>query len=90
MEKKHLDLLVIRNNNTLKSTVYRKNTHSEVCLHWSSFMPSTWKHSILHSLITRAYKIFSTKEYLQEELLKTKHEFTQTGGYPKRVFEKNQ
>ena len=82
-KKKHLDILIIRNNSTLKTTVYRKKTHNGVYLHWKSFMPSTWKHRALHSLITRAYTICSTKEYLQAELLKTKHEFIQTNGYTK-------
>ena len=90
MEKKHLDILIIRNNNTLKTTAYRKKTHDGVYLHWKSSMSSTWKHRTLHSLIKRAYKICSTNEYLKAELLKTKHEFTQTDGYPNRVFEKNQ
>ena len=90
MENKHLDILVIRNNNTLKTTVYRKNTHNGVYLHWNYFMPSTWKHATLHSLITRSYTICSTEEDLQAELLKIKPEFTKTGGYPRRVFEKNQ
>ena len=90
MEKKHLDILIIRKNNALKTTVYRKKTHNGVYLHWKSFMSSTWKQRTLHSLITRAYTICSTNEYPQAELLKTKHEFTQTDGYPNRVFEKNQ
>ena len=51
-------------------------------------MPLTWKHSTLCSLITRAYRIYSTQEYLEAELLKIKHEFTQIKGYLKRVFEK--
>ena len=28
-----LDVLIIRNNNTLKTTLYRKKTHNGVCLH---------------------------------------------------------
>ena len=84
MEKKYLDILIIRNNNTLETTVYRKKTLNGVYLHWKSFMSSTWKHRTLHSLIKRAYTICSTNEYLQAELLKTKHEFTQTDGYPNR------
>ena len=90
MEKKHLDMLIVRNNNSLKTTVYRKKAHNGVYLYWKSFMLSTWEHSTLYSLITRAYTICSTKEQLQAELLKTKHEFTQTNGYTNQVFEKNQ
>ena len=83
-----LDILIIRNNNTLKTAVYRKKTHNRVYLHWKYFVPPTWKCSTLLSIITRAYKICSIQEYLEAELLKIKHEFTQINGYPKWVFDK--
>ena len=63
--------LIIRNNNTLKTSLYRKKTHNGVYLHWKSFAPPTWKRSTLRSIITRAYRTCST-----QELLKIKHEFT--------------
>ena len=83
-----LDVLIIRNNNTLKTTVYRKKTHNGVYLYWKFFAPPTWKRSTLRSIITRAYRIFSTQKYLEAELIKLKHEFTQINGYPKWVFDK--
>ena len=51
-------------------------------------MPLTWKRSTLCSIITRAHRICSTQKYLEAELLKIKHEFTQINGYPKRMFDK--
>ena len=42
----------------------------------------------MQSIITRAYRIWSTQEYLEAELLRIKHEFTQINGYPKWVFDK--
>ena len=78
-----LDVLIIRNNNTLKATVYRKKTHNGVYLHSKSFAPLTWKRSTLRSIIARAYRICSTQKYLEAELIKIKHEFTQINGYPK-------
>ena len=36
--------LIIRNKITLKTTVYRKQTHNRVYLHWKSIVPLTWKH----------------------------------------------
>ena len=83
-----LDALIIRNNNTFKTTVYRKKKHNGVYLHWKSFAAPTWKRSTLSSKITRAYRICSTQDYLEAELLKIKHEFTQINGYPKWVLEK--
>ena len=40
-----LDILIIRNNNTLKTTVFINKTHN--CLHWKSFEPPTWKCSTI-------------------------------------------
>ena len=39
-----LDVLIIKNKNTLKTTVYRKKTHNRVYLHWKSIVPLTWEH----------------------------------------------
>ena len=63
-------------------------THNRVYIHWKFFAPPIWKLSTLHSIITRAYRICSTQEYLEVELLKIKHGFTQINGYPKWVFAK--
>ena len=81
-----LDVLIIRNNNTFKKTVYRKKTHNGVCLHWERFVPLTWTRSTLLSTIIRAYRICPTQEYLEPELLKTKYEFTQISGFPNWLF----
>ena len=42
-----LYVLIIKNNNTLKTTVCRKTTYNRVYFHWKSFAPPTWKRSIL-------------------------------------------
>ena len=43
-----LDLMLIRTNDTLKTTTYRKTTHNGVHLHWNSFAPRTWKRGTVH------------------------------------------
>ena len=68
--------------------MYKKKTHNRIYLHWKSFAPPTWKSDTLRSIITRTYRICSTQEYLEAELLKIKHEFTQINGYPKWMFDK--
>ena len=78
-----LEVLIIRNNNTLKTIVYRKKTNNRVYLHWKSFAPPTCKCSTLRSIITRVYRICSNQECLVAELLKIKHESTQINGYLK-------
>ena len=37
-----LDILVMRKNNTIETTVYRKQTHNDIYLHWESFTPEAW------------------------------------------------
>ena len=46
-----LDILMVGNNNFLKTTAYRKIIHNRVYLHWKSFVPPTWKCGTLHSII---------------------------------------
>ena len=79
---------VSKSLNTLKTTVYRAKTHGGVYLHWKSFAPPTLKRSSLRSIITRAHRICSTQKYLEAELIKIKHGFTQMNGYPKWAFDK--
>ena len=52
--------VLIKNNNTLKTTVYRKTTHNRV---YSTDL------SHITLIITRAYRTCSIQEYLQAELL---------------------
>ena len=63
-----LNVLLIRKNGTLETTIYIKCTNNGVYLHWDSFAPKNWKHTTLRSVLTRAYKICSTNELLDEEL----------------------
>ena len=38
-----LDVLFIRNGTNLDPTVYRKDTHNDLFLHWDAFAPVSWK-----------------------------------------------
>ena len=38
-----LDVLIMRKNNTIETTVYRKQTHNDFYLHWDSFTSEAWK-----------------------------------------------
>ena len=51
-----LDVLLIRKNDTLETTIYRKSTNNGVYLQWNSFAPKNWKRSTLRSNFVRAYK----------------------------------
>ena len=82
-----LDVILIRTNGTMETTLYRKSIHNGVYLHWNSFAPRTWKRGILRTILIRAYKIFLTKKPLQNELKQIEEEFIKINGYPKWLFD---
>ena len=82
-----LDVMLIRTNDTLQTTIYRKSTHNGVYLHWNSFALRTWKRGKLLTILIRAYKICSTEELLKNELKEIDEEFININGYPKWVFD---
>ena len=63
-----MDVLLIRNKDTIETTIYRKATNSDIYLNWKSFSPCSWKRDTLKTIIRRAYLICLTTDYLQEEL----------------------
>ena len=78
-----LDVLLMRCNNKLETTVFRKETNNDIYLHWRSFAPMTWKKDILRTLIRRAYTVCSNDNLLQEKLHHIETYFTEFNGYPK-------
>ena len=82
-----LDVMLIRMNDTLQTTIYRKSTHNGLYLHWNSFAPRTWKRGTLGTILIRAYEICSSKELLQNELIQIEEEFIKINAYPKWVFD---
>ena len=82
--------MLIRTNNNLQTTIYRKSTHNGVYLHWNSFAPRTWKRGILRTILIGAYKIHSTKNLLQIELKQIEEEFIKVNSYPKWLNEVNE
>ena len=46
-----LDVTLIRTNDTLQITIYRKSTHNGVYLHWNSFAPRTRKCGTLRTIL---------------------------------------
>ena len=79
--------MLIRTNDTLETTIYRKSTHNCVYFYWNSFAPRTLKRGTLRTFSIRAYKICSTEELLQNKLKKIEEEFININGYPKWVFD---
>ena len=77
-----LDVKLIRKEQHVDTTVYRKPTTSNIYLHWHSFAPKSWKISTLKSMILRAYKICSNDVYRNQELKNISEIFTTINGYP--------
>ena len=75
-----MDVLLIRKNDTLETTIYRKRFNNGVYLQWDSCAPKNWKRSTLCLILARAYKVCSTKELLHKE-----REFIEINRYPKWI-----
>jgi len=80
-----LDVLLIRNVESIDLAVFRKETNTDLYINWNAFAPETWKISTLKMLIRRAYRI-STKDYLLEmELDHIRSTFTNINNFPTKV-----
>ena len=68
-----LDVLLIRQADSINLTVFKKETITALYINWNAFVPETWKISTLKMLVKRAYRI-CTKDFrwnltIQEEPL---------------------
>ena len=73
--------LLIRDCKKVNTTVYRKDTHNGLYLHWELFSQITWKRGTLKSLISRAY-ISPNQSLLEKELEHLKNPFHEKYSYP--------
>ena len=83
-----LDVLLIRRENGIDLTVFRKETNTDVYINWDAFAPETWKTSTLKLLVRRAHKI-STQDYLlQMELDHLEKTFVEINNFPPKVVQR--
>ena len=73
-----LDCLVSRDDNSLRTTVYRKPTHTDRLLDESSYNPTSHKATTIRTLTRRAQLVCNTTDSLSDE-----------NKYLNRVFSKN-
>ena len=66
-------MLLTRNHNDITTTVYQKDSNSDVYLHW--------ERGTLKTLVERAYLICSTPSLLEKELTHIRTVFRNTNGY---------
>ena len=62
-----LDCLVTRDNNKLKTTIYRKPTHTDRLLDQSSYNPTSHKATTIWTLTRRAQLVYDSPDSLQDE-----------------------
>ena len=72
----------MRCNKKLETTVFRKETNSDMYIHWRSFAPMIWKKDTLRTLIIRALTVFCNDNLLREELHHIETSFTEFMSYP--------
>ena len=77
----------MRNHNDIKTTVYRKESNSDVYLHWDSFTPISWKRGALKTLVERAHLICSTPSLLEKELTHIRTVFRNINGNPNWIID---
>ena len=81
-----LDVLVERNlDGSVKTSVYRKRTDTNIYIHWKAHAPKIWKIGTLKGLFRRAFIVSSDQEKLNSEISFLKDVFTKTNGYPTKV-----
>ncbi|XP_046542347.1 uncharacterized protein LOC124252739 [Haliotis rubra] len=78
-----LDVLVKKEENKLSTTVYKKPTHNDQYLHFTSNHPLQVKKGIISTLTRRAKNICSTTEALETELSHICHVFVHYNQYPR-------
>ena len=64
-----LDISITRVGNELQTSLFRKKTFSGVYLNFNSHLPSEYKKGLLHTLLYRAYDIYSNYTNLHQEIV---------------------
>ena len=82
-----LDTLLKRNNGEISVSVYRKPTHTDQYLHYSSHHQKSCKESIVSSLFNRAYSIITNKDDLHKENAGIK-QMLKENGYQQSIINK--
>ena len=62
-----LDVLIIRDGQSIETCVYRKSTNTDIDIHLNAFAPIQWKRNTLKTLAYRSYLICSNDHYLTLE-----------------------
>ena len=81
-----LDVLITRTeNNTFETTVFRKETNTNLYINWNSHAPVQWKIGTLRTLLKRSIIICSNEYLLKNEVNHLRNVFTKINDYPIRL-----
>ena len=84
-----LDVRITKtNDHQIETSVYRKETNTDIYMNWYSHAPTIWKIATLKSLIRRAFLISSKSDTLNAELVHLKDTFCDKNDYPRKLVEK--
>ena len=86
-ERAFLDTLLKQNNREISVLVYRKPTHTDQHLQYSTHHQKSCKESVVSSLFSRAYSIFTNKDDLHKENATIK-QVLKENGYPESIINK--
>ena len=81
------DTLLKRNNGDISVLVYRKPTHTDQYIHYSSRHQKSCKESIVSSLVNRAYSIITNIDDLHKENARIK-QVLKKNGYQESIISK--
>ena len=81
-----LDINITRQNNQLKTSVYRKPTFSGVFTHYESYIDQYYKKSLIFTLLSRCYSICSDYTLFHLEVEKLR-EILKKNSYPSGIIE---
>ena len=81
-----LDINITRQNNQLKTSVYRKPTFSGVFTHYESYIDQSYKKSLIFTLLFRCYSLCSDYTLFHLEVEKLR-EILKKNSYPSGITE---
>ena len=83
-----LDVMITKKyDGTLTTGVYRKETNSNIYIHWKAYAPRSWKIGTLHGLIQRAFLICSEPNEMKKEIEFVRNIFSKVNKYPLKVID---
>ena len=81
-----LDVLITRTgHNKLETTVFRKETNTDLYINWNTHAPIQWKRGALKNLIQRSILICSNGELLEDGLNYLGNVFIKVNDYPPKL-----